>query len=207
MPRDLYAALGRPRTEAEVKVHGRGPDIPLPHDASPEEVEKAADAALFRHHPDRNPSDDGTCAPGTASARFRDAKVARDVLCDPARRAEYDAGRWVDPEDPVEYAGFGGEPAWHRAVTDPARRQVLGGFVEAVCVLGGLDQEVAGLASEAAMGVAVGAAELARSPESIAGRITAGLGAAAQKLSHPEGRAAIRDAGRSAREAYRKLFG
>lgn len=205
MPRDLYAALGRPRGEADVRRDGRGPDVPLPHDATQAEVDKAADAALLRHHPDRNPSDDGTCSPGSASARFRDAKLARDVLCDPEKRALYDSGLWSDPDDP-QVSHDAGAPSWHRAVTDPAKRQVLGGFVEAACVLGGLDQDAASLASDVAIGAAVGAVEVARSPEPLA-RAAVAITGAAKKLSHPEGRAALREAGTSLQAAWRKVFG
>jgi curved DNA-binding protein CbpA len=205
VPRDLYAALGRPRTAEEVARDGRGPDVPLRRDATQAEVDRAADAALFRHHPDRNPSDDGTRAPGSAGARFRDAKLAREVLGQPAARAIYDQGLWVDPDDPAPPDA--GAPGWHRAVTDPARRQVLGGFVEAACVLGGLDQDAAALASDLAVGVAAGAVGAAQGPEPLAERATTALGAAAKKFTHPEGRAALREAGRSAREAFRKLFG
>lgn len=207
MPRDLYAALGRARNAVEVKLDGRGPDVPLSRDATQAEVDAAADAALFRHHPDRNPSDNGDCSPGSASARFRDAKIARDVLSDPEKRATYDAGLWQDPDDPTSGPADPAAPGWHRAVTDPGRRQVLQGFIETACVLGGLDQDAAALASDVVIGAVAGGVEVSRSPEPFAERAKVALTAAAGKLAHPEGRAALREAGVAARTTWRKLFG
>jgi curved DNA-binding protein CbpA len=205
VPRDLYAALGRPRTDAEVRRDGRGPDVPLRRDATQHEVDLAADAAIFRHHPDRNPSDDGTGAPGSASARFRDAKTAREVLCDPDRRALYDAGRWVDPLDPPTEE-VGGEPAWKRAVKDPALREVLSGAVESACVLGGLDQDAASLAGDALLGAVSSLVDVAQSESTIADRAKVAFSSASQKLKTPEGRAALREAGQSFVKTWRSLF-
>jgi DnaJ domain len=206
VPRDLYAALGRPRLAEEVRRDGRGPDVPLPRSATQAEVDEAFVAAVRRHHPDHNPSDQGDCAPGTASARFRDAMCAGDVLRDPGRRADYDAGLWVDPLDPVVGEAAQGEPGWHRAVTDPRKRKVLGGAIQAACVLGGLDEDAAALASDVAIGAAVGAVEIAGSPGQVADRSLAALGAAARKVSTPEGRAELREAGASVAAAWRRLF-
>lgn len=200
MPRDLYAALGRPRKAHE----GRGSDMPLAKDATRQEVDAAADAAIFRHHPDRNPSDDGTCQPGSASARFRDAKLAREILCDPAKRANYDAGLWIDPNDPP--SAVSGEPSWHRAVTDPETREVLSGLVESACVLGGLDKDAATMAGDVAIGAVASAVEAARSTEPLAERATAAIVGAGKKLKTPEGRAALREAGEAAKSAWRKIF-
>jgi curved DNA-binding protein CbpA len=203
MPRDLYAALGRPRKDHE-KKDGSG-SIPLPRDATQAEVDKAADAALLRHHPDRNPSDDGSCAPGSASARYRDAKLAREILCDPEKRANYDAGLWQDPDDPPTTVS--GEPTWHRAIKDPALRAVLEGCVESACVLGGLDQDAAKLAGDVTMGAVASAVEAAGSSrEQIADRAKLALVTAGKKIRTPEGRAALREAGESAKSAWRKLF-
>jgi len=200
MPRDLYAALGRPRKSHE----GHGPDVPLKKSATQSEVEAAADAAIFRHHPDRNPSDDGTYAPGSASARFRDAKLARDVLCDPAKRESYDAGLWIDPNDPP--AAGSGDPGWYRAVTDPDLREVLSGCVESACVLGGLDKDAAALAGDMAIGAIASAVETVRSGEPMSDRAAAAVALAGKKIKTPEGRAALREAGQSLRAAWRKVF-
>lgn len=205
MPRDLYAALGRPRTSAEVRRDGRGPDVPLRKDATQKEVDSAADAALYRHHPDRNPSDDGSYAPGSASARFRDAKLAREVLCDPEKRQIYDAGLWIDPDDPA-VAAKDGTPSWAKAIENKELRSVLSGAVESVCVLGGFDQDAAALAGDVTLGAVASVVEIARSSESAKEIAKAGLTTATKKLKTPEGRAAIREAGQSAALAWRKLF-
>jgi curved DNA-binding protein CbpA len=201
MPRDLYAALGRPRTEDEVKLDGHGPDVPLDRTASPEEVEQAWIAAAKRHHPDRNPSD-----PGGAATRFRTATLAHTVIGDSKSRAEYDAGRWVDPEDPVATATQNA-PGWHQAIRDPERRKILSDVIESACVLGGLDKDAAGMASDVVIGAVASAADVAKSPDTIGERVTTALGAAAKKFTHPEGRADLRVAGQSAQALWRSLFG
>jgi curved DNA-binding protein CbpA len=204
MPRDLYAALGRPRDAAEIRLDGRGPDVPLRRDASQKEVDAAADAALLRHHPDRNPSDDGSYAPGSASARFRDAKLAREVLCDPDKRALYDAGLWIDPDDPIVQSD--GSPDWAKAIDDPALREVMSGFVESACVLGGFDKDAAALAGDVTMGAVASVVDVARSADPIRERAKSAFVAASGKLKTPEGRAALREVGQSAKLAWRKLF-
>jgi curved DNA-binding protein CbpA len=201
MPRDLYAALGRPRNEEEVRRMGRGPDIPLPRTASQEEIEVAVMAAIRRHHPDRNPSD-----PDGAGVRFQNAMVARDILGDAEKRKVYDDGLWIDPQDPPIGSGEG-VPGWYKAVSDPDRRAVLSGAVEAACVIGGLDKDAASLASDFVIGAAATAADAIQSPEPVRKRVATALGVAAQKFSHPEGRAAVRSAGRSVLEAWHNLFG
>lgn len=68
--------------------------------ASEAEITKAFRRLAMKYHPDRNPDDK------TAELRFKDAKEAYEILCDPQKRAAYDqfghAG--VDPS----MAGAGG---------------------------------------------------------------------------------------------------
>ena len=64
--RDYYAALGVSRK------------------ASSDEVKKAFRSLALRHHPDRNPGDEG------AQGRFREISEAWHTLGDPERRARYD---------------------------------------------------------------------------------------------------------------------
>jgi len=75
--RDLYRVLGVSR------------------DASRDEIKKAYREAAMKHHPDRNPGDDG------AEERFKEAAEAYSVLGDPERRARY------DPFDEEIFADFG----------------------------------------------------------------------------------------------------
>jgi len=73
---DLYAALGVPRT------------------ASQEEIKKAYRKLARKYHPDRNPDDK------EAEEKFKEISAAHDVLSDPEKRKEYDAGGM--------FGGFGG---------------------------------------------------------------------------------------------------
>ncbi|HEX2129747.1 MAG TPA: molecular chaperone DnaJ [Solirubrobacterales bacterium] len=68
MAGDLYQALGV----------GRG--------ASAEEIKKAYRKLAREYHPDRNPGDEA------AEARFKEIQHAYDVLSDPQKKQEYDAG-------------------------------------------------------------------------------------------------------------------
>ena len=68
MADDLYATLGV----------GRG--------ASQEEIKKAYRKLAREYHPDRNPGDE------QAEARFKEIQHAYDVLSDPQKKQEYDAG-------------------------------------------------------------------------------------------------------------------
>ena len=52
--------------------------------ASPDDIKKAYRRLAMKHHPDRNKDDD------TASARFKEAKEAYEVLRDEQKRAAYD---------------------------------------------------------------------------------------------------------------------
>ena len=78
--RDYYTVLGVPR------------------DASDDDLKKAYRKLAMKHHPDRNPDDKGS------EEKFKEAKEAYEILCEPKKRAAYDqfghAG--VDPS-----SGFG----------------------------------------------------------------------------------------------------
>jgi curved DNA-binding protein CbpA len=54
-------------------------------DATPEALKKAFRKASLKCHPDRNPGDDA------AKVRFQQINTAHTCLCDPVKRAEYDA--------------------------------------------------------------------------------------------------------------------
>jgi molecular chaperone DnaJ len=63
-------------------------------DASEEEIKKAYRKLARKYHPDRNPGDT------EAEERFKEISAAHDVLSDPEKRKEYDAGG--------QFAPFGG---------------------------------------------------------------------------------------------------
>src|ERR1700743_3266464 len=62
--------------------------------ASDEEIKKAYRKLARKYHPDRNPGDK------EAEEKFKEVSAAHDVLSDPDKRKEYDAG--------PSFAGFGG---------------------------------------------------------------------------------------------------
>ena len=64
--------------------------------ASEEEIKKAYRKLARKYHPDRNPGD------AEAEAKFKEISAAHDVLSDPEKRKEYDAGG--------QFAGLGGAP-------------------------------------------------------------------------------------------------
>jgi molecular chaperone DnaJ len=63
-------------------------------DASDEEIKKAYRKLARQYHPDKNPGD------AAAEEKFKEISAAHDVLADPEKRKEYDAG--------PAFGGFGG---------------------------------------------------------------------------------------------------
>ena len=63
--------------------------------ATDEEIKKAYRKLARKYHPDRNPGDK------EAEERFKEISAAHDVLADPEKRKEYDAGAGA-------FGGFGG---------------------------------------------------------------------------------------------------
>lgn len=123
--------------------------------ATADEIRQAYRRAVHRDHADRNPDD------GAASERMRAIVTARDVLCDPWRRARFDLARAVQArqvlagDSLVDLAAraWGQAPPPTRTPTSPPR---TGGWVGAAVV------GAAGLA--AALGLSlVAAANIARS--------------------------------------------
>jgi molecular chaperone DnaJ len=68
-------------------------------DASEDEIKKAYRKLARQYHPDRNPDDKA------AEERFKEVSAAHDVLSDPEKRKEYDAGPSFGP-----FGGAGGSP-------------------------------------------------------------------------------------------------
>lgn len=94
-PTDLYSVLGVAR------------------DATPDVIRKAYRALAKKHHPDLNPGDTA------AEEIFKNIQGANDILSDPEKRRQYDAGE-IDAqgnETPRqyyrEYASGGGEQPYH----------------------------------------------------------------------------------------------
>ncbi|MBT9540211.1 molecular chaperone DnaJ [Thiobacillus sp.] len=82
--------------------------------ASDEEIKKAYRKLAMKHHPDRNPDDKG------AEEKFKEAKLAYEVLSDSDKRAAYDqfghAG--VDQQAGMGGGGFGGGSGFSDAFSD-----------------------------------------------------------------------------------------
>src|SRR3954471_21064368 len=53
-------------------------------DASEDDIKKAYRKLAMKHHPDRNPDDK------SSEEKFKEAKEAYEVLCDPKKRGAYD---------------------------------------------------------------------------------------------------------------------
>ncbi|HKZ14357.1 MAG TPA: molecular chaperone DnaJ [Solirubrobacterales bacterium] len=68
-------------------------------DASEDEIKKAYRKLARKYHPDRNPGDK------EAEEKFKEISAAHDVLSDPEKRKEYDAGPAFGP-----FGGAGGNP-------------------------------------------------------------------------------------------------
>ena len=92
---DLYTVLG------------------IARDATPEVIRKAYRALAKRHHPDLNPGD------AAAEETFKKIQRANDILSDPEKRKQYDAGE-IDAEGNEtprqyyrEYASAGGDQPYH----------------------------------------------------------------------------------------------
>src|ERR1044072_9863684 len=71
-------------------------------DASEEDIKKAYRKLAMQYHPDRNPDNP------KAEERFKEAKEAYEVLCDPERRAAYDRFGHAGVEAHAGAAGAGG---------------------------------------------------------------------------------------------------
>lgn len=70
--------------------------------ASEAEITKAFRRLAMKHHPDRNPNDK------TAELRFKEAKEAYEILCDPQKRAAYDQFGHAGVDPSMSGAGAGG---------------------------------------------------------------------------------------------------
>jgi len=74
----------------------------VPKKASDEEIKKAYRKLARQYHPDRNPDDPA------AEEKFKEISAAHDVLGDPEKRKEYDAGGMFG--GPGGFGGAGGGP-------------------------------------------------------------------------------------------------
>ncbi|MBK1641186.1 molecular chaperone DnaJ [Chromatium okenii] len=72
----------------------------VPRNASEADLKKAFRRLAMKYHPDRNPDD------GEAEAKFKEAKLAHDVLSDPKKRSAYDQFGHAGVE--AGAGGFGG---------------------------------------------------------------------------------------------------
>ncbi len=63
----------------------------VPKDATQEEIKRAFRQQAAKTHPDRNPGDQD------AEVRFKEINAAFQILSDPAKRAEYDRNKVLDP--------------------------------------------------------------------------------------------------------------
>jgi DnaJ-class molecular chaperone with C-terminal Zn finger domain len=85
--RDYYEVLGVQRNASEA------------------DIKKAFRRLAMKYHPDRNPGD------SEAEAKFKEAKLAYDVLTDPKKRSAYDQFGHAGVEGAGSgFGGFGGGP-------------------------------------------------------------------------------------------------
>ncbi|HST68216.1 MAG TPA: molecular chaperone DnaJ [Solirubrobacterales bacterium] len=82
--------------------------------ATDEEIKKAYRKLARKYHPDRNPGDK------EAEEKFKEISAAHDVLADPEKRKEYDAG--------ASFGGFGGFGGGGQGPFGPGAGQAGGGF-------------------------------------------------------------------------------
>jgi molecular chaperone DnaJ len=76
----------------------------LARDASEEDIKKSYRKLAMKYHPDRSPDDK------TAEDKFKEAKEAYEVLCDPRKRAAYDQFGHAGVDGSGGGRGFGGGP-------------------------------------------------------------------------------------------------
>src|ERR1043165_3868183 len=74
----------------------------LARDASDEDIKKAYRKLAMKHHPDRNPDNK------ESEEKFKEAKEAYEILCDPKKRAAYDQFGHAGVDHAAGMGGAGG---------------------------------------------------------------------------------------------------